>query len=170
MGFATLPCPPTGSTCPQWRSNLVHSSFAIRGVIAGKRTGRCLIQGLHPLAREPHLSSGPCLRYTASTPVPGHAPCWSCSSPWPTDLFSCLDLRPASLLWTCLVTTRLLPAPGPNLPHNKLSLVLSVLPIRENRSSSLQCDSLVFEDLNHLPFESFLLSAKQLSSSSCHIF
>lgn len=157
-----FPCPPKGFThlCP--RSNLKQCSFAISGETAGKRTGRGLIQGLYPLAWEPHLSSGPCLGCTAAMPMPGHVPRWS----WPTDLFFCLDLRPASLLWTCLVITRFLPDPGPNLPHSKLSPVLSVSSIRENRSSSLHYDSQVFEDLSHLPLEFFLPFAKQSSCSS----
>lgn len=141
MGFATLPCPPKGFPCRQWRFNLVHCSFAIQGVTAGKRTGRSLTQGLHPLAQELNLSSGLCLGCTAGTPGPGHEFCWSCSQPWSTDLFFCLDLRPASLLWTSLVITRFLPVSGPNLLQKKLNLVYSVLSNRENRSSSLHQDS-----------------------------
>lgn len=76
----------------------------------------------------------PLLGCTAAMPVPGHVPRWSCSQPWPTDLFFCFHLRPALLLWTWQVITRFLSAPGPNLSHSELSLVLFALFIRENRS------------------------------------
>lgn len=161
--FPALPqASPAHSENPIWYTAVLQFRVWLLGKELADASSRASILWLRSRIWAQALASGAlpahlCLDMHLADPVlnPDLLTCFSALT---SDLPHC-----SGLVW-------FLPVPGPNLPHNKLSLVLSVLSIRENRSSSLQYNSLVLEDLNHLPFESFLLSAKQLSSSFCHIF